>query len=153
MLPRVGATLIALCLIPLAMSLTMPWLALGCLMGLTGVCHVVLGAAREEVDPTPSMVRAATSLQRLIDTPLVVFGHSHRAMAQQLLTGGWYVNSGTWVGDGSQAMDFSHLRLLRESDAVQVSLCRWNGRQAHEVRCERVRVRLPQNEVDESIAS
>lgn len=84
----------------------------------------VLARTRDSETP-PKLRRAAVAVAMLLEVPLVVMGHTHRAGEEELGEGRRYVNTGTWV-PGPEAPGFTHLALRRTADGgVQTELRRW----------------------------
>src|SRR4029079_14599085 len=53
--------------------------------------------ARHVVTSQLPMRSVPQRLRKLVDAPVVVFGHTHDPRWQKLRTGGLYVNVGTWL--------------------------------------------------------
>jgi len=79
-------------------------LSLGRLWALVGSSLAVLAAAgitrwlgRHMVTSQLPMRSVPLRLRKLVDAPVVVFGHTHDPRWQKLRSGGLYINAGTWL--------------------------------------------------------
>lgn len=99
-----------------------------------------LALGRDSVDPTETMVSTARRISGMMQTPLVVFGHSHVPLARRLQRSAYYFNSGSWAGGAERRGAFTHLVLQRTAGNVRASLCRWHANESRELRAETVRL-------------
>jgi hypothetical protein len=79
------------------------------------------------IDCGIDLARASDKIAASVDARIVVFGHTHRPVAQKLESGAWYFNIGTWVPNGRPGLlrAFTHL-VIRHTDSGPVaSLCQW----------------------------
>jgi hypothetical protein len=102
---------------------TLAFLALNFLFLLLLAIVFVLLLLRAPVIPPRTMPRAAGRLARLLDVPLVVFGHTHEEAVAPLGPRAWYYNTGTWIAVflrddllPRQPVQFSFLR-VRDHEA------------------------------------
>ena len=64
-------------------------------------------------------------IRRVVRVPIVVFGHSHKPVAESVRDG-WYFNTGSWVGDpDGPARAFTHVQVLRTPTGPVARLCQW----------------------------
>jgi UDP-2,3-diacylglucosamine pyrophosphatase LpxH len=87
---------------------------------------------KRNLDPAHWMPATAAKIQRQVDVPVVVFGHTHNAAQEPLEGGAWYFNTGTWI-DGQDAGDgvpFTHLLVERTEAGVQAGMYRWQERRS-----------------------
>ncbi len=90
------------------------------------------GAARwssryRSTDPSVPLQVLPERMLRHVDARYIVFGHTHRPVAQPLDGGHWYFNTGTWVPSGKPGLlrVFTHL-VIRHTDAgSRAELCQW----------------------------
>ncbi len=88
---------------------------------------------RDPVDPRLAMRRMSRVIRRLVRVPIVVFGHSHAAVAENS-RGGWYFNTGSWVGDpDGPGRAFTHLRVLQTPQGWSPALCQWRDGASEEI--------------------
>jgi UDP-2,3-diacylglucosamine pyrophosphatase LpxH len=78
---------------------------------------------RQPVNPERAMRRVAEVIRRLVRVPVVVFGHSHAAVAETQLG---YYNTGSWVPHGGATKAFTHLLILRTKVGIRATLRRWD---------------------------
>jgi len=97
----------------------------------------LLTARRPDPDPQDDMLAAAERIHGIVGVPFVVMGHSHAPVAKRLAHGGWYFNTGTWVGGRRAPRNFTHLVLTRRDDGQHAALCQWRDGQSWELRAER----------------
>lgn len=144
MLGRLLVTVAALGLAPLMLMLLpwawVPW-ALGALLVVTVGTHLFLALGRDQVDPRVAMRRSARAIAGILRAPIVVFGHSHVPVVDRIPRGGWYFNTGTWVGGPKAARSFTHLVAERSPRGVRAALCQWREGRSWELRAEEVRTR------------
>ncbi len=63
------------------------------------------------------LVVTANRVGRLLDVPLVVFGHHHQPVDRELLEGRHYVNCGAWANCGDRG-DQAHVVVYRSEDGA-----------------------------------
>src|SRR5690606_26914794 len=105
-----------------------------------GVLHLWLAWGREDVDPTEEMRKTAERIRKLVQTPIVTFGHRHVPLAHRLGREAWYFNTGSWAGGAERTNAFTHLVVVRGPDRVRASLCRWHAGESRELRVESPRL-------------
>jgi len=67
-------------------------------------------------------------IKKLVDAPVIVFGHTHDPRWQPLRSGGLYVNSGTWLPATRPGLrrSFTHVLIQPRSGALPlVELRQW----------------------------
>lgn len=88
---------------------------------------------RDPIDPRAAMRRVSDAIRRIAHVPIVVFGHSHAPVAENRW-GGWYFNTGSWVGDpDGPGRAFTHLRVTRTPHGPTARLCQWRDGAALEL--------------------
>ena len=93
------------------------------------------------LDSEIQMRTVPARIRKIVDTPLVVFGHSHDPGAHELPDGGWYFNTGTWVPAERPGPEhaFTHLCIRRDAAGVLAELRQWrNGVAAPYAEAKRV---------------
>ncbi len=85
------ATILMLIFLPLV------WALLGAAAVVCICVGITRWLGRHMVTSQLPMRAVPQRLRRLIDAPVVVFGHTHDPRWQKLRSGGLYVNTGTWV--------------------------------------------------------
>lgn len=85
---------------------------------------------RDPVDPREAMRVVSNRIRQVVRVPIVVFGHSHAPVAEQG-EGGWYFNTGSWVGDPGRS--FTHLRVIRTPGGPLAHLCQWRDGASREL--------------------
>jgi UDP-2,3-diacylglucosamine pyrophosphatase LpxH len=90
------------------------------------------GAARwssryRSMDPSVPLQVLPERMLRYVDARYVVFGHTHRPVAQPLTDGNWYFNTGTWVPSGKPGLlrVFTHLVIRHTEAGPRAELCQW----------------------------
>ena len=79
------------------------------------------------MDPRAAMRKVSAAIQQRVRVPLVVFGHSHDPVAEQI-DGGWYYNTGSWMphdGERGLLLAFTHLVVERTEEGIRARLCQW----------------------------
>ena len=91
---------------------------------LLGAAVVVLAAAaltrwlgRHMVTSQLPMRAVPQRLRKLVDAPVVVFGHTHDPRWQKLRSGGLYINAGTWLPATRPGLRRSFTFVLIQPDA------------------------------------
>ncbi len=147
-LPRFVLTIAAVILAPVLL-LTVAWptapIAVFTMFVLVAFAHLALALGREETDPRLTMMQAAQQIKERVRAPIVVMGHSHHPVAKRLDDGGWYFNTGTWVGGAGKLRNFTHLMIEHGDKGLQAALCQWKDGRSWELRAEKVwgRYRAP----------
>lgn len=122
--------LVLLALIPLSVAAVVvvrpdPVLAAVLAAALFGPLATLAARPRDPIDPRAAMQRVAQAIRHIASVPIVVFGHSHAAVAERV-RGGWYFNTGSWVGDpDGPGRAFTHLRVVRTAAGPNARLCQW----------------------------
>jgi UDP-2,3-diacylglucosamine pyrophosphatase LpxH len=90
---------IGLTLIILALLLLMPflWALLGAGIAFGGAAYLHRWLGKHMVTSQLPMRAVPMRIRKLVDAPIVVFGHTHDPRWQPLRDGGLYLNSGTWL--------------------------------------------------------
>ncbi len=132
----VGAALATPLILLLVPWPTAPALVASMFLGVL-IAHGFLAAGRLNADPRDAMAGAAARIRNTVSAPIVVMGHSHHPMAQRLRRGGWYFNTGTWVGGHDKLRNFTHLMIERGRDGAKAALCQWRDGRSWELRAER----------------
>jgi hypothetical protein len=122
MLDRFGINLgSALAIVALLLAVSPGW-------ALAGTAVIVLVAIAITRWLGPHMVtsqlpmRAVPQrLRRLVDAPVVVFGHTHDPRWQKLRSGGLYLNAGTWLPATRPGLRRSFTFVLIQPDAVSAA--------------------------------
>lgn len=111
-----------------------------CLLVLPGALSVVLATAavalgvvlahRSAISMVGSQVPMAAvprRLRRLVDAPVVVFGHTHDPSVVELAEGGVYFNTGTWLPASRPGIlrSFTHVIVRGQAGAPQAELRQW----------------------------
>lgn len=114
--------------------------AAACVLALPGVLSVVLAisllalgvvlAHRSAISLVGSQVPMTVvpqRLRRLIDAPVVVFGHTHDPHAAELPDDGWYFNTGTWLPASRPGIlrSFTHVIVRGQAGAPRAELRQW----------------------------
>jgi len=81
------------------------------------------------LDSETQMRTVPARIRKIVDTPLVVFGHSHDPGAHELPDGGWYFNTGTWLPADRPGPEhsFTHLCIRRDDEGVLAELRQWRN--------------------------
>ncbi|MGE3456423.1 MAG: hypothetical protein AB7O24_15040 [Kofleriaceae bacterium] len=98
MLDRFGLGIgMFLAIIAMLIILPMTWALLGTLSAIAIVVGITRWLGRHLVTSQLPMRSIPQRLRKLVDAPVVVFGHTHDPRWQRLRGGGVYVNAGTWL--------------------------------------------------------
>jgi UDP-2,3-diacylglucosamine pyrophosphatase LpxH len=73
------------------------WALIGAACVIAGAVAVTRWLGRHMVTSQLPMRAVPQRLRKLVDAPVVVFGHTHDPRWQKLRSGGIYVNAGTWL--------------------------------------------------------
>ncbi len=129
MLDRFGIALgLIVSLVILFLALPVFWALIGAGVAAAGAvgAHVWLG--QHLVLSQLPMRAIPVRLRRLVDAPVIVFGHTHDPRWQVLRSGGLYVNSGTWLPALRPGLrrSFTHVRIQPRDNAMPlVELRQW----------------------------
>ena len=114
-------------LLLIAPLVTVPWSWLpgAILLSLAALAALLHLAARERepVDPRVQLRRVSHLIRKIASVPIVVFGHSHQAVAEGS-EGAMYFNTGTWMPH-NELKAFTHLMIVRTERGVRARLCQW----------------------------
>jgi UDP-2,3-diacylglucosamine pyrophosphatase LpxH len=98
MLDRFGIGIgCALVIVFLLLSLPLGWAIAGALAAALASIALTRWLGDHMVTSQIPMRSVPQRLRRLVDAPVVVFGHTHDPRWQRLRTGGLYLNAGTWL--------------------------------------------------------
>ena len=111
-----------------ALAVSAPWnVPAVALVGAISWLAARVSSRGRSVDPSVPLQVLPERMLRHVDARYVVFGHTHRPVAQPLENGNWYFNTGTWVPGGKPGLlrSFTHL-VIRHTDAgPRAELCQW----------------------------
>ncbi|MDQ3368673.1 MAG: hypothetical protein M3680_24860 [Myxococcota bacterium] len=129
MLDRLGlglgivfALVMMMIMLPLAWALVGGALVCGAAVGISKWLGKHLVASQLPMRAIPQRIR------KLVDVPVVVFGHTHDPRWQPLRAGGLYVNAGTWLPATKPGLrrSFTHVLIQpREAGAPVIELRQW----------------------------
>jgi hypothetical protein len=129
MLDRLAIALGSLvALVLLFALLPFAWAVAGSVVAAGGVAWLHVWLGKHMVTSQLPMRAVPQRIRKLVDAPVVVFGHTHDPRWQPLPSGGLYVNSGTWLPATRPGLRRSFTLLLIEPDAggtPQVQLRQW----------------------------
>jgi UDP-2,3-diacylglucosamine pyrophosphatase LpxH len=98
MLDRFGLGLgLAALAIVLVVALPIVWALLGVLAGIGASVAISRWLGAHLVTSQLPMRSVPARLRKLVDAPIIVFGHTHDPRWQRLHSGGIYANTGTWL--------------------------------------------------------
>lgn len=98
MLDRFGLGLgVVLVLMMLLVMVPLPWALLGGALSIGVAVGITAWLGKHLVLSQLPMRAVPQRLRKLVDAPIVVFGHTHDPRWQRLRGGGVYINSGTWL--------------------------------------------------------
>lgn len=98
MLDRFGLGLgSALAIAVLLLAVSLGWAVLGAAAVVVIAVAITRWLGRHMVTSQLPMRSVPQRLRKLIDAPVVVFGHTHDPRWQKLRSGGLYINAGTWL--------------------------------------------------------
>jgi len=111
-------------LVPLTVA-SWSWLPVAILLSMVGFVALVRVAARERepVDPQAQFSRVSGLIRKIARVPIVVFGHSHQALAEGH-EGAMYFNTGTWMPH-NELRAFTHVMIERTERGIRARLCQW----------------------------
>jgi UDP-2,3-diacylglucosamine pyrophosphatase LpxH len=112
------------------MLILMPllWALLGSAIVVFGAGAIQRWIGKSLVTSQLPMRAVPQRLRKLVDAPVVVFGHTHDPRWQPLRGGGLYVNSGTWLAATRPGLrrSFTHVRIQpRAGSHPMVELRQW----------------------------
>jgi UDP-2,3-diacylglucosamine pyrophosphatase LpxH len=81
----------------LLLAVSLGWAMLGAAAVVLGALAVTRWLGRHMVTSQLPMRSVPQRLRKLVDAPVVVFGHTHDPRWQKLRSGGLYINAGTWL--------------------------------------------------------
>jgi UDP-2,3-diacylglucosamine pyrophosphatase LpxH len=98
MLDRFGIGLgSALAIVVLLLAVSLGWAVLGAAVVVLVAAAITRWLGRHTVSSQLPMRAVPQRLRKLVDAPVVVFGHTHDPRWQKLRSGGLYINAGTWL--------------------------------------------------------
>jgi hypothetical protein len=119
----------------LFLALFLLWILAPITWALLGTAVVVGGAAglhtwlgKHHVTSQLPMRAVPQRIKKLVDAPVIVFGHTHDPRWQPLRSGGLYVNAGTWLPATRPGLrrSFTHLSIQPRPGALPlVELRQW----------------------------
>lgn len=112
----VVASLAALALLPLAAALVVLVVAAACFVSISR------RSAASTVGSQVPMLAVPERLQRLVDAPVVVFGHTHDPRRLELANQGVYLNTGTWLPASRPGIlrSFTHVLIRATTRAAEI---------------------------------
>jgi len=123
MLDRLGLVVgVALAALVLLILTPIGWALLGIVIAILGAMGITKWLGTHLVTSQLPMRAIPQRLKKLIDVPLVVFGHTHDPRWQPLRGGGLYVNAGTWLPATRPGLRrcFTHILIQPQPDAAPV---------------------------------
>ncbi|HEX4419996.1 MAG TPA: hypothetical protein VH165_18910 [Kofleriaceae bacterium] len=87
----------AVAILVLLVSLSLGWALVGAAIVIAVALAVTRWLGRHMVTSQLPMRAVPQRLRKLVDAPVVVFGHTHDPRWQKLRSGGLYLNAGTWL--------------------------------------------------------
>jgi UDP-2,3-diacylglucosamine pyrophosphatase LpxH len=129
MLDRFG-TFFGSALLLLALWVFAPlfWAVLGTLVVLGGAAALHGWLGKHMVTSQLPMRAVPQRIKKLVDAPVIVFGHTHDPRWQPLRSGGLYLNCGTWLPATRPGLrrSFTHALILPRANALPlVELRQW----------------------------
>ena len=119
----------------LFLALFLLWILAPILWALLGTAAVVGGAAalhawlgKHHVTSQLPMRAVPSRIKKLVDAPVIVFGHTHDPRWQPLRSGGLYINCGTWLPATRPGLrrSFTHALIQPRAGALPlVELRQW----------------------------
>jgi UDP-2,3-diacylglucosamine pyrophosphatase LpxH len=121
---------IGLVLLALLLFLLLPfwWALLGFGVGTAGATALHTWLGKHMVTSQLPMRAVPMRLRKLVDAPVIVFGHTHDPRWQPLRNGGLYLNSGTWLPATRPGLrrSFTHILIQPRADQLPlVELRQW----------------------------
>jgi hypothetical protein len=108
--------------------LPLVWALLGSALAIAGAAGISKWLGDHLVTSQLPMRAIPQRIRKLVDVPVVVFGHTHDPRWQPLRSGGLYVNAGTWLAATKPGLRrcFTHVLIEpRDGDAPRVELRQW----------------------------
>jgi UDP-2,3-diacylglucosamine pyrophosphatase LpxH len=119
MLDRFGIGVASMLAMILLFTATSPgWALLGAAVVVLAAAAVTRWLGRHMVSSQLPMRAVPQRLRRLVDAPVVVFGHTHDPRWQKLRSGGLYINAGTWLPATRPGLRRSFTFVLIQPDAT-----------------------------------
>jgi hypothetical protein len=104
------------------------WALLGTLLVVGGAALLQIWLGKHLVTSQLPMRAVPRRIKRLVDAPVIVFGHTHDPRWQPLRGGGLYINSGTWLPATRPGLrrSFTHVMIQPRPGALPlVELRQW----------------------------
>jgi len=86
-----------LAILVLLVTVSLGWALVGAAAVVVGAVAITRWLGRHMVSSQLPMRAVPQRLRKLVDAPVVVFGHTHDPRWQKLRSGGLYINAGTWL--------------------------------------------------------
>ena len=118
----------AIAILALLIFAPLVWLVLGMAAVVAGAVETQRWLGKHMVTSQLPMRSIPERIVKLVDAPLVVFGHTHDPRWQPIRGGGLYVNAGTWLPATRPGLrrSFTHVRIQpRVGAPPQVELRQW----------------------------
>jgi hypothetical protein len=112
----------------LLVALPLPWALLGAGLSCAGAAGISKWLGDHLVTSQLPMRAIPQRIRKLVDAPVVVFGHTHDPRWQPLRSGGMYVTAGTWLPAPKPGLrrSFTHVLIQPRADAPpSVELRHW----------------------------
>jgi UDP-2,3-diacylglucosamine pyrophosphatase LpxH len=124
---RLGVVFVSVLLLVL---LPLLWALLGSVLAVAATAGISKWLGDHLVTSQLPMRAIPQRIRKLVDAPVVVFGHTHDPRWQQLRSGGVYVNAGTWLPATKPGLRrcFTHVMIappLEPGAAPRVELRQW----------------------------
>ena len=118
---------LAVALLAMLVLLPLIWTLVGSLAIVGGVVGIQAWLGKHMVTSQLPMRAVPNRLRKLVDAPVVVFGHTHDPRWQPLRSGGLYVNCGTWLPATRPGLrrSFTHVLIQPRPDEPLVQLRQW----------------------------
>jgi hypothetical protein len=107
-----------LAIVVLLIALPLGWALAGAIIVALGSIAATRWLGEHMVTSQIPMRSVPQRLRKLVDAPVVVFGHTHDPRWQKLRTGGLYVNAGTWLPATRPGLRRSFTFVLIQPSAV-----------------------------------
>ena len=119
---------VAFVMLLLFIALPIVWALLGTALAIVGAAGISKWLGDHLVTSQLPMRAVPQRIRKLVDVPVVVFGHTHDPRWQTLRAGGLYVNAGTWLAATKPGIRrcFTHVLIEpRDGAAPRVELRQW----------------------------